>query len=471
MPPTAKSDVIVFAPRHMTSWREMLPIAERMRKDARLRPVFLIAVGALKALIPECSERGIEAVDVVDHIAPRDTGLLESLVHRLGPYFSKHKRLGSSLPIGLLRAWAYRRQLRHEHATITAALREIGAGAVMLPGDRELSPVPPLIKAAKSLGLPSIIVMATLPFIDAVTLPRQHDPSHQARLSRRAPLLNMWAAHRWPRQVWRGSLLFSPGWLTYALAAEDMLPAYPWVIGASGCSHTVQGDELRMDEFVRLGLPKEKCLLIGEPNTDPLYEAYAAREEWRQTILQRYGLGSSRPLAIFAVPNEAEHGFSTWPEHLSRLDTYLAILTERCDVLMALHPKSKAEDYSELARRNGARISDFRLHDVIAAGDLFVSGVSTTATWAQLCGVPAITLNYLNLALTSGVAPKHVEVVKTPEQFKAKLSTTPIPLPSGHYYLAEGHAARMRSRFDGKALERLIDLLCGAQPSTAARTA
>ena len=67
-------------------------------------------------------------------------------------------------------------------------------------------------------------------------------------------------------------------------------------------------------------------------------------------------------------------------------------------VILSLHPKSKEEDYRDLAARFGMPITREPLMDVLAGADVFVGGAySSTIRWAIALGLPTVNLDFWDL--------------------------------------------------------------------------
>ena len=257
-------------------------------------------------------------------------------------------------------------------------------------------------------------------------------------------------------------ILFSPGWRTLGLFIAGMLPQKPWVMGANGCDYMVQQGHEKMAQFVRAGVPEHKCVLVGDPSLDQLFDSYMKRHETKKQLVGKYKLSLEKTIVVFAVPNEAEHGYVTYNQHLKTLDDYLQrIPNENIELLMVLHPKSSTSTYTALAKKFGAQIVDERLHTVIPIAQIFLAGVSTTNLWARLIGIPIITLNFLEIDAEFCEGPDGVFVVTSPNEIETIF-------PVANKYAVNGipdeyrdHANELRRSifFDGKSNERLLSFI------------
>ena len=148
--------------------------------------------------------------------------------------------------------------LRSEYDVFRQALEKLRPAAVMVPGDRETSPVPAFLKAASDLGIPIVNAGFGSPFPEGVALSRVGFPRFSLEWRHFPPLLNFVAGLLFPRQVYnapQGRMLFSPAWLTFAHASLGMLSDNPWVQGGGLSDHVLQHDARRRQGFLDLGVP------------------------------------------------------------------------------------------------------------------------------------------------------------------------------------------------------------------------
>lgn len=463
VPACAPAGFAVYVlPRHATSWSELEPLATRL-KDKGYRVKVVLANAYASGLRDRCLEVGLHSVDVADAFGRRPP----SLTDRFLSWWSKSIGWGANcLPIGFVRYVQGRLQLRHERFILESLLRNDAVAAVLLPGDRELSPVPAMIAACRRVGCRSVIAASNNPYIESLMLSRARDRQFSLNPSEFPPLLNYVAAWLYPAQVHAskdlGKMLFSPGWLTLALGAEDALSGNPWVQGGGKSDWAVVPSHSKKEAYVRLGVPAEKVRVVGSIEFDRLFESFLKRQATRRELERVHDLRRERPLAVMAVPNEAEHGFCDMPTHLVRQESFWRELAASgVNVVLCLHPKSTKQTYQSLADKLGFALSERPLVECLPAADLFVCSLSTTIFWAQSCGVPVLNMNYLGLESGLFQKPHGYYEAGDPKAFREVVGRALADLaagPSDDLRRQTEEAAR-DYMFDGRSFERIVGIL------------
>jgi hypothetical protein len=454
-------DIVAFLPRHATSWTKMVELARILAADGRFRPIMLVTSRSIAACAPAASLDGLEVIDVADRVV----GPVEKAVADLSAPIDAaeaQRRPGKARDPHL--AWMRMRQslrsLRVWRDELGRLLGELRPSVVMVPGDRELEPVAPMLAACRRRRIPTIICASNVPNIEAVRLARAGDADFDAGPD--APWLNRWAKRFHPRQVDTSGgapMLFSPGWRTLALDRAGMLSPNPWVQGGGLADHVLHHSRSRLDIAVQQGLDRNKAVFVGDHTIDPLYRAREERSAIRARLEKDYGLDRRRQLAVLSVPNDAEHGLCDMPTHLTRLDAWMAPLVRaQLNVVLSLHPKSLPETYRPLAERHGFVIARERLADILPVGDVFICSCSSTIYWAQLCGIPVLNMDWLPYRSHHFTAPFGILTAETPAEFEVCLER----FGAGEANRGlDAHAAEIRaeSLFDGKAGARICDFV------------
>ena len=446
---------LLLYPRHDSAFVEMLPIARLARERRGYRPVFLFATEESEARIADCEAEGFDFVQI-DPIPPQDRGVS-----------------GHGTMEGLRRIPATRRRLREDRARLRALLECIDPFFLGVPGDRELGPTPPLLGAARDLGVPSMIVSPAFPSIDSEAKKRAEPRRFRARLGDGAPLINSFAARRLPGQVCDtpfGQRLFTPGWLTLALQAEGVLPTRPWHQGGGLSDFLIVHGKEQEARFRAMGCGPGKIKVFGHLEHDLLHRAWSGRAGLRKDLIERHGLEPDRPLAVFAVPSYAEQDLMPMARHLELLEGYgEALAASRAQVVLSLHPKSRPEDYRDFSERHGFPLESARLFDLLPAADLFVAGGSTTIDWAILCGIPVIDIDTAALNLKLWSDEPAVLAAKSLDTFQDALDGL-LEQPDGLEKAAEIQKKRSSELavFDGQVAERFLTFLDGLKKTQGA---
>ncbi|MEK9968291.1 MAG: hypothetical protein VW600_04090 [Ferrovibrio sp.] len=456
---------VAFLPRHATSWVKMLDLAAVLKRDGSFSPLVLLTVEALAGRRAECEAAGIECMDLVEDLKACKIadGWIATAIRSAADWFKRHDKLSASLLGGILQSITLRRQLRAEYDVFQNLFQTIAPCALLAPGDRELSPVPPALKAARDLGVPVVVAAFSSPYTEGLVQARQHLHRFQLAISKWPPLLNLLARFMLPHQAIataRGAILFSPGWLTLTLAAEEMLSENPWIQGAGNSDFHLQHSYQRMADFIRLGAPSERMVMVGDVALDSLYRHFESRTGLRRSLDAQYGFMPDAPLAVFAVPNDAEHDVCSWDEHLERMDAFFKVLPSKStNIVLSLHPKSPPERYAPLAGKYGLIIGQQRLYDILPAADLYICSGSSTVLWAQLCGIPVLNLDYLNIRDADFVSVSGIVNVVTPGELFSVLEQWRAGKNPFGDVLKRSTELRKDCLFDGRSGARILDFL------------
>ncbi len=477
--------IILLFPRTETHWAEMQPQYRLIEERTRFLPVLLLATPQTERFRAVCDRDGLSyvAVDPVlsqdRHHFPRLEAAWRALtaalppLRTLTPLFT-HDRIAHSLPVALLRMRRTRQEVARLAPMFRSLIEVLDPFAILVSGDRELGAVPLVLRAADELDIPTVIAIRTAPSMEADYATRTGEARFLTRLRDLPPLLNLLAARKLPRQcadARHRRILFSPGWLTLTLDALGMISQNPWCQGNGKSRYIfVLGPKHVAGFGPDTSVPQSKFVLIGEFGGDALYRAHTRRQEVRRDLLAKYSCDPDKPVFVMAVPPFAEHGLMAWPEHRSKLEAFSKCLARSgATFLLSLHPRSKREDYKALAERYGFVIVDEPLVEVLPAGDLFLSGSSTTIEWAILCGIPVLNIDYagLNLPLWQcfrGVL--HVPDVGRLTELLTRIAEDPLYVQG--LAKAQREAAAQVAVFDGRAGDRFIAFLEALQTRQAA---
>ncbi len=422
---TVDQKIVLLLPRHATSWAKLHELAVAMTGAAALKPIILLANDDVADRARSIRE-GVEYLDVrliVNRSIDANIRVWVAMMARVEGFLETHPIVGNVWPIAFLRMKAMHRKLAAEYLAFHDIIANIRPIALLLPGDRELSPVPAAIKAANELNVTTIIAVSALPNPDALQFSRRLGNAFRIELKYFAPLLNLYVAWRFPGQVHEGPegrTLFSPGWRTMALHLAGMLSPRPWIEGGGLCQYVFEISKSRAEIATRLGRPASKSILIGDQTLDPVYRAYRTREEMKACML---GDDLEKPLVVFSMPNDAEHGVCGYPEHLKRMESYLEAISEHdVKVIISLHPKSSRKTYDALVEKYGFDISEGPLSLILPAADLFITGASSTIYWARLTAVRTIVLDYLQYRSDHFKSPVGLDTIESVSEFRNRLS-------------------------------------------------
>ena len=469
---------VLLVPRHGTSWNSFLVQYRVLEKERRWRPVMLLGNEGATQYRAMCESMGIAAIVLEPGIESQDRGHFPRLdrawrsavaalpwLERLGRLAARD-RIAHSLPVGLARLWLTRRALVQQRGALVRLLRYCRPAALLVPGDRELGPIPPLLGAAAHLGLPAIVSGPVFDNHEGTILMRADCPRFFCRLRDAAPLLNQFVAARYPDQVLRHGrrpLLFSPGWLTLALAAEGMVCERPWTAGGGLSTAVFVDSQKRANALASFDTPSRKISVIGRLELDALHDARTKRDQLRQSLRDEAGLEGDSPLCVLSVPSYAEQGLDSWSRQLTELEWCLRALKDAgLDVVGVLHPKSKMGDYESLAQRYAMHVTGRPTQDVLPAADILVCSNSSILEWASLCCVPAVNYDYVRYGYELLRIPG-VVTVEDRQTFTKALQKL-AGQPDERARLAAAARDNVdRTTFDGRSTERFLDALTALQ--------
>ncbi len=439
-----------------------MDVAILLRDRSGLCPLMVMANQSMADRVEETEAADIRLLDVSAELeaeAQAASPKLNRAMDSLAPWFERHERLANCLPVSILRLMHMRRRLQAEHAAFHRLCERERPVAILTHGDRELSPIPGILRAGIDLDIPRVLVGAGPPGPEGTVLVRLPYSRFRLDLRHFPPLLNLFAAWRYPEQVLRtthGRMLFSPGWIVFALASLGMLPRNPWVQGGGNSTAMLQENRDHLAGYREMNVPDEKMILVGDPVYDDLYHAYQNRKAIRAELSKTYDLQADRKLVIMSVPNDAEHGICDMPTHQARMDRYFSVMAKHdADILLSLHPKSLPADYSDLAERHGFRFLTESLQSTLPAGDLFVACGSSTIQWAQLCDLPTINLDYQKVRTEDIHCQAGIENIETLAEFSVVFERAMTRTAPDNAFLIHSERVRRDSLFDGNSGGRI----------------
>jgi glycosyltransferase involved in cell wall biosynthesis len=370
-------------------------------------------------------------------------------------------RVSYGLLAGLWRARYVMRNYKSQLAFWLGVLASLKPAMIMIPGDRELGFIPPLLRAAKVLKVTSVICTSNIPTLDSVAAMRRGHHRFSTDLNRIPSLLNIVAKWKHPDQVIssiHGRLLFSSGWLICALSRLRMLSSKPWVQGGGNSDYVLVDGERKKQRILSLGVPGEKIRVIGDFAYDDLYHEYDNRRQARNRVDRAMSFHKNESLVVMAVPIFAEHKMLSWDQHLTQLKKFAEVLAKfKVNVLLSFHPKSAPERYRFLSEEFGFQTTDLPLSTILPIGDIFVCGNSSTIDWSILCGIPVVNIDYVGIRDTAFEDCEGVYKVRTPADFQLALQA--CLADTVRLREAQLKVAQTLAQFDGKVGERYLAFL------------
>ncbi len=472
----ARRGCLLLVPRLQPSWFEFREQARVIQARTDFEPIMLLATPEMQGFAQRCRQEGIRYLRI-DPLLPQDRGHFPGLeaawqaakrrlpaLAALDPLLM-HDRVAHCLPLSLWRSRQARRSLEAGCAIFHELLERHQPFAVLLQGDRELGPIPPLMKAARERGIPTVIsaTSGNYPTPMGSVWARRGKQRFYVDWWRLPLLLNRLAAARLPGQVMsgpQGRLLFSPGWLSLLLDGQGMLSPNPWIQGGGLSDHMLVDSRYELKAYARHGVARDKMHVVGKVQHDEIYRVHQRRREGRDELRRRYRLPADRKLCVMSVPNYGEHNFLPMPEHLELVERHCAAIQDvGASFVLSLHPKSKAETYQAIAARYGMIIASEPLTELLPLADVFLCSNSTTIDWALLCGLPVINMDYCELDYDEMKLPGVLRTTSAEALRTALQCLVDEPAEAERLTAAQRETAEERAVFDGRVGERFVALL------------
>jgi len=461
-------ETIAFLPLTRTNWPVMVRLAQvlKNREGGRVRPVMVLSNRLTKTLAVDLGD-GIECVETPDFPGPpliaggkgsdRMVGRVKAglwMIARsawLAPILSRYKSL------------AVARQLK----MAKRLLQDIRPRVVVVPGDRNTGFEPAVLRAARDLGIVSVIPPSAFSAtVEGLFIARRQDPGH--RVTHRPGF-----KRRFPNQ-WRHDassaedLSYFGAATTYAYARHGMLPDNPWVLGGGLSDWILVDSEDVKRRYVALGVVPDKIVVTGHSDHDGLAASLHEKGATRARLVEKYGLDPTRKVLVLCLPNWAEVGLKSWEWHWQENEFLCRCATRLdCNVLLSLHPSQQRDRYAFLEDSyRPLRILDERLATVLPAADIYVTGLSSsTVPWAVLSAVPTVLADHYPEKDRIHFGLPGVIYVAEAADLESKMAR----LVNDENHFQELRRTQQDSRDfygnpDGKAMERIIQMLLTAQP-------
>jgi hypothetical protein len=324
---------------------------------------------------------------------------------------------------------------------------------IILYGDRNKGAVPPAIKLARAQKIPLVVLQVATNTKSFLLHSRRENKDYSDQF-----FLNKMLKRKYPNQ-WiteKGKEYSFYSWYdTLALSKFGMLPKTPWFEGESWADKNLILSKQVLIDSKAEGAKGDNAVVVGQYSHDLLFENFSKKEIVKKEICGKYFNGSNKSIIVFAFPQFAEHNLMTKNEALKEIK-YISDCINHSDVnvLVSLHPKMDYEDYKQFENSNLMIAKDERLSYILPIGDIFITAFESTISWALLCGIVPVFLDFYGLgfsldkfqgSISFKEKPKFEkeikEVINNIELYKSNLNQNRDLLPP----------------FDGKSGERILN--------------
>lgn len=331
---------------------------------------------------------------------------------------------------------------------------------ILANGDRSCGIEPVFLKIARKRKV-RIIIPFYVNYSDLNGCVKTRSNRPLCTLSKRSPFITKYFTkkYQYPQVIKNDKkkvLFYEPSQL-FLQDKLGTLSDNPWYMGNGLSDVLCVASRVACEEYQAQGVPERKIRIIGDVIYDQLRINYLRRKEIKKDIINKYDLQKDRRIIIIALPQLAQHSFLSEKEHWNETNYLIGKVSEiENDVLLSLHPRMNLKNYSFLEKQYNCRILEERLYKVLPMADMFIATYSSTVTWAVLCGINTIIVDFYGLNLSYFNALNTVKTVKKREQFVQLIENV---LVEKQDFSHDWHKLARDIVFDGETIERYRDLL------------
>lgn len=462
--------------------------ARMLKRNGRWEPIIYITAGYLDRHLTACRAEGITVLGAAaaaagdgESASSPAAGVKSSARGRLRRALTRVPalpRLANAARKSLaIRIPATVGRMRREISSLRAVLRSQRIGVVLLAESGPDFAAPLFVEAARQEGIP--VVTSPIEISTARDYAEAYLTGAHLSLDR---WVNKFIAARYPRWVIthkRRQMVRSDAGILLALEWLGLSPPQPWLIVGNREDVVAVEGEAMFYHYLAEGVAPAHMTVVGRAEHDIMHEVVSDASRRRQMLYARLGLDPSLPLLL--SPLVQEHYATGRPEcdfqnYADMVDFWVESLAavKGYNVVITLHPghtyQQDSSGWDHLEER-GVKICRDDLPELVPLCDIYVTGGSTTTSWAIACGKPVINYDIYRHGAHMVRYRSALGVLSTQEQeeFRALLTR----LTGDRAFHAEISARQAVSagqwgRLDGKAAERLgrlFDALAGARSS------
>jgi Alpha-2,8-polysialyltransferase (POLYST) len=345
-------------------------------------------------------------------------------------------------------------RMRVEYLAAVCRMADRRIDVVLATGDRHGHTEGVYLKAAKVRNIP--VILPYLAYSDQEGIRDQRKANPMYLLGPLSSLFYRWMFWKMPGQVLRGVSYYIP-FEAAAYAKFGCLPTNPWAMGC-GLSDFVCLDSLHtFNRYKSYGVQESKLRIVGDVAFDILHAGFSRSKGVRAEIAAKYGIDPAKKTLLISLPQLAEHDYLPWDVHFEIIEFIMETLRQSGhNILISLHPKMDRSRYAYLEDKYSASILSERLYQALPACDLFIATFSSTVTWAILCGIPAVVVDFYKLEM------KMFDFLRTPCIVSRKedlADAVEAPFENPLDFSEDWESLSRSTVFDGKTQERYGNLI------------
>ena len=451
---------ILLLPIHESAFREHLVLARWIKSNTDYNPIFIISNGGVVKFVNELKKFNISFVDIYKKKLPERN--IKRFKNKIIVFL--YDLIKSSSFKIFFDYFKTQKSLKKNYQTASDLIKKYKPVVILLTGDRHLGFELPLIKAAKTYGIKTVII--PISYSDPEGSFKIRCASREYRVDSQAPIFNrlIFSKKEMQKQIYHssdGNFAFYNAGITLALYKNNMLPSNPWVMGGGNSDIIAVDGEDAKQRYVKLGVSENKIVITGHQSHDILYQHYTEKDAIKRRIYEEYLFAPEKKLIILGVPQSAEHKILSWSRHWEEIEFLVLTLSSLGqNLFLSLHPKSDFSKYQFLEKKYNCKIAKEPLVEILVAADCYVATFSSTIQWAILCKIPSVVVDFYGL--NYDVFDKFEGIVKI---YKKQLlePTMRRILTDENYYkflqTKQREMAKIIAPFDEKSCQRIIKIV------------
>lgn len=297
--------------------------------------------------------------------------------------------------------YAFNKYFSKTDKIVNEVLKKENPDALIVYGDRGMGLTPSAIKWMKSKGKKVIDIQIAVSDENFLYTSRKNNFYFSIKNPFNFIISKIFPDHK--KCFENESVLFFPWSLMIILYLKNMLPSQPWYLGQSWADKFLVISEKDKTYIDSKSSTISNSTVVGQYSHDFLFDVYKNKENIKCNLLKKYFNidTSSKEIIIFAMPQFYEHNIFD-KDRANKEILYILDSLSKFDnklVLLSLHPKMPFDRYSFINEKyvNIKIIKDERLSEVLPISNYFISIFESTISWALMCNIVPVFLDYYNL--------------------------------------------------------------------------
>ena len=301
------------------------------------------------------------------------------------------------LPLYFIEVYRLSKYLKYWNKYANDLLDNIKPDLVLLSAERYIDLELSLAYFATKRKMKTMVVGIDYFFVDGI--------EGYARQKNRTPvhtsdLFTKYTARRFPNQTFEAYdtkyLFFQPHfiWLLYFYKMQLFKP---YLIGSSYIDYIIVDCEYTKNYYVNEGISEDNVYSIGNLENDDLNNSIKEKNRILQSLVTKKIINLNKKIIILGVPQLYEHNLLSREKHFKEIKYLVdSISKENINLILSLHPKMNRSEYDYLEKKNVV-ISEYKLKNIMAISDIYISTYSSTVLWSIQLGIPSILVDFYDM--------------------------------------------------------------------------